>query len=86
MKNLNLTEEDIQDILEQAKYEVKEYGNQPFMVTEKANTFIEEFKTKVTDEVWNDWCEWNNDEEDRTALILNLFNEMYNGGELGIGY
>jgi len=89
MLKFNLTEEDVQDILEQAKYEAKEWDNQPLMLTEKANEFIEEFKVKVTDEVWNDWCEYNDDEdvedEDcRTTLILNLFNEMYNGGELGI--
>jgi hypothetical protein len=86
MVKLNLTETDIQDVLEQAKYEFKEYGNQPFMVTKKANIFIEKFKAEVTDKVWDEWCKWNDDEDDRTTLILNLFNEMYNNGELGIGY
>ena len=56
------------------------------MVTKKANIFIEKFKAEVTDKVWDEWCKWNDDEDDRTTLILNLFNEMYNNGELGIGY
>jgi hypothetical protein len=75
-----LTRQEVIDIVEQSKYENKVYKNQMLMKT-KALELIEMFKIKVTPKVWTKWVNWNKG-DDRIANIVNLFNEMYNDGDL----
>ena len=77
----NLTPEEIEDIKNQSQYEYEEYGNQEKMVTSEADSIINKFQKEVTPQVWKEWVEYN-DGEDRISNILNLFNEMYNSGDL----
>jgi hypothetical protein len=78
-----LTPLEIDDIKDTAQDEYSEYQNQEKMIGPEASSIIKKFKKEVTPEIWKKWVEYN-DGDDRIAHILNLFNEMYNDGTLGL--
>jgi hypothetical protein len=78
-----LTPLEIDDIKDTAQDEYSEYQNQEKMIGPEASSIIKKFKKEVTPEIWKEWVEYN-DGDDRIAHILNLFNEMYNDGTLGL--
>lgn len=52
-----------------------------YLISNLTHSIIDKFQKEVTPQVWKEWVE-HNDGEDRISNILNLFNEMYNSGDL----
>jgi hypothetical protein len=72
-----LTPNEIEDIKNTAMDEFVNYGNQPNINI----THINKFQKEVNLDVWKEWV-IHNEGETRISNILNLFNELYNRGDL----
>jgi hypothetical protein len=72
-----LTPNEIEDIKDTAIDECINYKNQPDINI----THINKFQKEVNLDVWKEWVMYN-EGETRISNILNLFNELYNRGNL----